>query len=64
MNQLLQYTQKMHEYWSTMVVDSKNTLIYNLDVSLISDFIDSLMTESMIVAALGTVETGERRPIW
>ena len=43
---------------------SKNALIYNLDVSLISDFLDSLMTESMIVAALGTAETGGRRPIW
>ena len=43
---------------------SKNTLIYNLDVSLISDFLDSLMTESMIVAAFGTAETGGRRPIW
>ena len=35
-----------------MVVDGKNMLIYNLDVSLIYDFLDSLMTESMIVAAL------------
>ena len=43
---------------------SKNTLIYNLDVPLIYDFLDSLMTESMIVAALGTAETGGRRPIW
>ena len=61
------HTQKgVHEplYYSTMVVDGKNTLIYNLDVSLISDFLDLLMTESMIVAALGTAETGGRRPIW
>ena len=56
----LYHTQKgVHEppYFSTMLVGSKNTLIYNLDVSLISDFIDSLMTESMIEAALGTAET-------
>ena len=63
----LYHTQKgVHEppYCSTMLVGGKNTLIYNLDVSLISDFLDSLMTESMIVAALGTAETGGRRPIW
>ena len=41
--------------FSAMLVGSKNTLIYNLDVSLISDFIDSLMT-------VGTAETGG--PIW
>ena len=50
-------------HYSTMVVGGKNMLIYNLDVSLISDFIDLLMTESMIVAALGTAETGGRRSI-
>ena len=42
----------------------KNTLIYNLDVSLISDFLDSLTTESMIVISLGLAETGGRLPIW
>ena len=63
----LYHTQKrVHEppYFSTMLVGGKNTPIYNLDVSLISDFLDSLMTESMIVAALCTAETGGRRPIW
>ena len=63
----LYHTQKgAHEspYYSTMVVGGKNTLIYNLDVSLISDFLDLLMTESMIVAAFGRAETGGRRPIW
>ena len=57
----LYHTQKgVHEppYYSTMLVGGKNTLMNNLDVSLISDFLDSLMTESMIVAALGTAETG------
>ena len=47
-----------------MVVDGKDSLIYNLDVSLMSDFLDLLMNESMIVAALGTSETGGRRPVW
>ena len=63
----LYHTPKgVHEppYYSTMVVGGKNTLIYILDVSLISDFRDLLMTESMIVAAHGTAETGGRRPIW
>ena len=65
MSQPLQYTEKMHEYpYSVLEFGSKNTKIYNLDVSLISDFLDLLMTESMIVAALGTAETGGRRPIW
>ena len=37
----------------------KDTLIYNLDVSLISDFLDSLTPENMIVASLGLADTEE-----
>ena len=37
----------------------KDTPTYNLDVSLISDFLDSLTPENMIVASLGLADTEE-----
>ena len=37
----------------------RDTLIYNLDVSLISDFLDLLTPENMIVASLGLADTEE-----
>ena len=58
MSQPLQYI-----FW-VLKYGGKDTLIYNLDASLISDFLDLLTPENMIVAALGTAETGGRRPIW
>ena len=42
----------------------KDTLIYNLDVSLISDLFDLLTPENMIVEFLGLADTDGRRPIW
>ena len=53
MSQPLQYIFWVLEY------GGKDTLIYNLDVSLISDFFDSLTPENMIVASLGLADTEE-----
>ena len=53
MSQPLQYI-----FW-VLKYGGKDTLIYNLDVSLISDFLDSLTPENMIVAFLGLADTEE-----
>ena len=53
MSQPLQYIFWVLEY------AEKDSIIYNLDVSLISDFSDSLTPEIMTVASLGLADTDE-----
>ena len=53
MSQPLQYIFWVLEY------GEKDSLIYNLDVSLISDFLDSLTPENMNVTSLALADTDE-----
>ena len=62
MLKLLVQLQTLAEKMTRLPVDnllSGDSLIYNLDVSLVSDFLDSLTPENMNVATLALADTDE-----
>ena len=62
MLKLLVQLQTLVEKMTRLLVDnllSGDSLIYNLDVSLVSDFLDSLTPENMNVATLALADTDE-----